>query len=56
MEKEKSSIQEVVNLLEDNGFHVFKAEEETPDELTARKYRKGTILLRIVRDEDIGGI
>ncbi|MDR0584596.1 MAG: hypothetical protein LBG57_09655 [Treponema sp.] len=51
-DKEKSRIQTVIDLLEENGFHVFKAEEEKPDELTGWKYRRGTILLRIVPGEE----
>ena len=53
-DKEKSRIQTAIDLLEENGFHVFKAEEEVPDELTAFRYNGRTILLRIVLKEEKG--
>jgi hypothetical protein len=46
-QSEKSDIQQVVDLLEANSFHVFKAEEEASDMFTARINRAGTILLRV---------
>jgi hypothetical protein len=52
MEEEKKDLRAVVNLLEKNGYHVFKAEEESMDALTAIKYRSGTIHLRIAPYEE----
>jgi hypothetical protein len=46
-QKEKSEIQKVVDLLEDNGYHVFKAAEEGIDENTA-DFNHGIIQLRII--------
>jgi hypothetical protein len=44
--KEKSEIQKVVDLLEENGYHVFKAEEYIP-EMHGIVPPTGTIKLRI---------
>jgi hypothetical protein len=46
-QNKKSDIQRIVDLLEVNDFHVFKAEEEAGDMFTARINRAGTILLRV---------
>jgi hypothetical protein len=48
MEKqEKSEIQKAVDLLEENGFHVARAEEEYTSPISM-KHSRGTILLQIV--------
>lgn len=46
MEK-KSDIQSVVDLLEENGFHVFEVKEDRGDFFTGRINDKGTIQLLI---------
>jgi predicted transcriptional regulator len=46
-DKEKAEIQRVVELLEENGYHVFKAEEAPSDIFTANINRKGVIHLTI---------
>lgn len=45
--KEKSVIQKVVDLLEENGFHVFEAKEDPGDLFTSRISNKGVIKLLI---------
>jgi predicted transcriptional regulator len=45
--KEKSEILAVIELLEENGFYVIKAEKQPIDEVTYR-YKDGSILLRVV--------
>ncbi|MDR0709303.1 MAG: hypothetical protein LBF77_04475 [Spirochaetaceae bacterium] len=49
-DKEKTRIQKAIDLLEENGFYVFKAEEEAdPDGRVF--FKRGTIQLRIVPKE-----
>ena len=45
--EEKTNIQKVVDLLEANGFHVFKAEEILPNWLTGKVNNQGAISLLI---------
>jgi hypothetical protein len=52
--RERTAIQKAIDLLEENGFYVFKAEEERPNEWTVRKFKKGVIVLRITPREDPG--
>jgi hypothetical protein len=52
-DKEKTKLQTAIDLLEENGFHVFKAEEETPSDRSILQHGKRTILLRIIRHEDM---
>jgi len=45
--KEKSELQKIVDLLEQNGYHVFKAEEEVIEDGGCRGHPTGAIQLRI---------
>ncbi|MDR1585913.1 MAG: hypothetical protein LBS57_00505 [Treponema sp.] len=51
--KEKTRLQTAIDLLEENGFHVFEAEEEKPDEWTMSRFNGRTILLRIVHQDHV---
>jgi len=49
----KSVIQKVVDLLEENGFYVFKAEREAPTDFSSSVSKAfGTIALRIAPKGD----
>ena len=50
---EKSELQKVVNLLEENGYHVIKAEREPPTDFTHNVSKNffGTISLQIAPKE-----
>jgi hypothetical protein len=49
---DKTEIQSVVDLLEGNGYHVFKAEEEVAEKGVCIGNPTGTIQLRIARYRD----
>jgi hypothetical protein len=46
-DKEKSNIQKAVDLLEEAGYHVFKAEEEVYGEGICKGMLTGAVSLRI---------
>jgi hypothetical protein len=50
--QEKSSLQKVVDLLEENGFHVSKAEEALIESGISSGLPSGVILLRIAPKEE----